>query len=88
MAINDILAQVGDAQDFIVEIPAGNASYTPEDVLLKSNGAILCADDQIKTVANELVEASRHMYEVFGMELSFRLSFRDDTSNSYDEIFY
>ncbi len=36
------------------------------------------ADDQIKTVANELVEASRHMYEVFGMELSFRLSFRDD----------
>lgn len=32
----------------------------------------------IKTVANELVEASRHMYEVFGMELSFRLSFRDD----------
>ncbi len=44
MAINDILAQVGDGQDFIVEIPAGNASYTPEDVLLKSNGAILCAE--------------------------------------------
>lgn len=34
-------------------------------------------DDQIKTVATELVHASREMYGVFGMELSFRLSFRD-----------
>jgi hypothetical protein len=52
MAINDILAQVGDAQDFIVEIPAGNASYTPEDVLLKSNGAILCAEVPAVTGGN------------------------------------
>ncbi len=36
------------------------------------------ADDQIKTVATELVHASREMYGVFGMELKFRLSFRDD----------
>ena len=36
------------------------------------------ADNQIKTVATELVEASREMYNVFGMQLSFRLSFRDD----------
>lgn len=36
------------------------------------------ADDQIKVVATELVEASREMYEVFNMELKFRLSFRDD----------
>lgn len=36
------------------------------------------ADNQIKTVATELVEASREMYSVFGMDLKFRLSFRDD----------
>ena len=36
------------------------------------------ADSQIKAVATELVEASREMYSVFGMELKFRLSFRDD----------
>ncbi len=44
MAISDILAQPGDSQDFLVEIPAGNASYVPQDILLKSNGAILCAE--------------------------------------------
>ncbi len=35
-------------------------------------------EDQIKQVAGELVEAANHMYKVFGMELAFRLSFRDD----------
>ncbi len=35
-------------------------------------------EDQIKQVAGELVEAANHMYDVFGMELAFRLSFRDD----------
>ncbi len=37
------------------------------------------ADYQIKTVATELVEAAQEMYGVFGMELSFRLSFRDES---------
>lgn len=36
------------------------------------------AQQQIKQVATELVEASQEMYSVFGMNLSFRLSFRDD----------
>ncbi|HVV66669.1 MAG TPA: threonine--tRNA ligase [Candidatus Saccharimonadales bacterium] len=36
------------------------------------------AEDQVKDVATELVEASREMYSVFDMELKFRLSFRDD----------
>lgn len=40
------------------------------------------AEAQIKSVATELVEASREMYSVFNMELKFRLSFRDD-SESY-----
>lgn len=37
------------------------------------------AEGQIKAVATELVEASREMYSVFGMDLKFRLSFRDDS---------
>ena len=40
------------------------------------------AEAQIKSVATELVEASREMYSVFNMELKFRLRFRDD-SESY-----
>lgn len=36
------------------------------------------ADNQIKVVASGLVEAAQEMYSVFGMELKFRLSFRDE----------
>ena len=36
------------------------------------------AESQIKQVATDLVEASREMYGIFGMDLKFRLSFRDD----------
>lgn len=49
MALTDILAQVGDGQDFILEIPAGNAGYTPSDVLLGAGGAFLCAEIPIVT---------------------------------------
>lgn len=44
MAITDILAQPGDGQDFIVEIPAGNGSYVSNDVLIGNEGAFLCAE--------------------------------------------
>jgi len=36
------------------------------------------AQEQIKSVATELVEASQEMYSVLGMSLKFRLSFRDE----------
>lgn len=36
------------------------------------------AENQIKQVATELVEASWEMYGIFDMKLKFRLSFRDD----------
>ncbi|PID30744.1 threonine--tRNA ligase [Candidatus Saccharibacteria bacterium] len=35
-------------------------------------------NDQIKQVASELVAAATHLYKVLGMNLAFRLSFRDD----------
>ncbi len=44
MAINDIVGQTGDGQDFILEIPAGNALYVPEDILIEEEGAILCVE--------------------------------------------
>lgn len=44
MAITDILAPTGDAQDFIVEIPAGNGSYTPNDTLIETDGALLLTE--------------------------------------------
>lgn len=44
MAINDILAQSGDGQDFVLEIPVGNSSYVPNDALLQSSGVLLCSE--------------------------------------------
>jgi threonyl-tRNA synthetase len=39
---------------------------------------VFAREDQIKTVASELVEAAQEMYTQLGMKLKFRLSFRDD----------
>ncbi len=44
MAITDILAPVGDTQDFIIEIPVGNSSYTPNDVLVETSGSLVCSE--------------------------------------------
>lgn len=44
MAILDILAQSGDGQDFILEIPVGNGAYVPADILIESAGNLLCVE--------------------------------------------
>ncbi len=44
MPIIDILAQVGDGQDFILEIPAGNPSFIPSDILIETDGNMLCSE--------------------------------------------
>jgi hypothetical protein len=49
MAITDILAQPGDKQDFILEIPVGNASYVPNDILMGSENAFLCVEIPVVT---------------------------------------
>ncbi len=49
MAINDIVGQSGDGQDFIVEIPAGNAGYVPADILTETDGALLCVETPLVT---------------------------------------
>lgn len=44
MALSDIVGATGDSQDFIVELPAGNGSYVPADILMGSDEAILCVE--------------------------------------------
>lgn len=44
MAINDILGQEGDGQDYLIEIPAGNASYFPNDIVIGEDEALLCSE--------------------------------------------
>jgi hypothetical protein len=44
MAMNDILAPIGDTQDFIVEIPTGNSGYVPNDILIGEDESILCSE--------------------------------------------
>lgn len=46
--------------------------------LTQDDSHAFVAESQIKKVAGELIEASLEMYRVFGMELKFRLSFKDD----------
>ena len=49
MAINDIVASSGDGQDFILEIPNGNASYTPSDIVIEKDGSLLCTEVPLAT---------------------------------------
>lgn len=44
MASIDIVGQIGDGQDFILEIPLGNSGYTPSDVLIGTNGVPLLSE--------------------------------------------
>lgn len=52
MAITDILGQSGDSQDFILEIPSGNASYTPSDILFEDDGTLMCTETPVVTGGN------------------------------------
>jgi len=44
MAINDIVGMSGDGQDFVLEIPVGNAAYVPVDVLSETDGVLMLAE--------------------------------------------
>lgn len=52
MALIDIVAQEGDGQGFILEIPEGNTSYTPNDILIEPDGNIQCSEIP-EIIANE-----------------------------------
>ena len=39
---------------------------------------VFCREDQIDQIAKELVDAAKELYKTIGMELKFRLSFKDE----------
>lgn len=50
--------------------------------ITQDDSHVFCTDDQIEEVFSELIEDAKAAYELLGLELSLRLSFRDD-SDSY-----
>lgn len=47
--------------------------------ITQDDSHVFCTEDQVEQVFSELIESSREMYELLGLKLSLRLSFRDDT---------
>jgi threonyl-tRNA synthetase len=47
--------------------------------ITQDDSHVFCTEDQVEQVFAELIEDARTLYGVFGLELSFTLSFRDDS---------
>jgi len=53
--------------------------------ITQDDSHVFCAEDQVEGIFSELIESAQHMYELLGMKLSLRLSFRDDADNYLGE---
>lgn len=53
--------------------------------ITQDDSHVFCTDDQVEGIFSELIESAQHMYELLGMKLSLRLSFRDDADNYLGE---
>lgn len=49
--------------------------------ITQDDSHVFCGEDQIEGVFAELIESAQEMYELLGLKLSLRLSFRDDADN-------
>lgn len=49
--------------------------------ITQDDSHVFCMSDQVEGVFSELIESAQHMYELLGMKLSLRLSFRDQADN-------
>lgn len=49
--------------------------------ITQDDSHVFCTEDQVEGVFSELIESSHEMYELLGLKLSLRLSFRDDADN-------
>ncbi|HEY5695255.1 MAG TPA: threonine--tRNA ligase [Candidatus Saccharimonadales bacterium] len=49
--------------------------------ITQDDSHVFCSEDQIEDVFAELIESAQAMYELLGLKLSLRLSFRDDADN-------
>jgi threonyl-tRNA synthetase len=49
--------------------------------ITQDDSHVFCSEDQIESVFAELIESAQAMYELLGLKLSLRLSFRDDADS-------
>lgn len=49
--------------------------------ITQDDSHVFCTEDQVEQVFAELIESAQQMYELLGLKLSLRLSFRDDADN-------
>lgn len=49
--------------------------------ITQDDSHVFCSEDQIEGVFAELIASAQEMYELLGLKLSLRLSFRDDADN-------
>lgn len=53
--------------------------------ITQDDSHVFCTEEQVKEVFAELVESAKSLYELLGLKLSLRLSFRDDTDSYLGE---
>ncbi len=53
--------------------------------LTQDDSHVFCSEDQVEEEASKLVHAAQEMYKTLGMQLKFRLSFRDDSDGYLGE---
>ncbi len=49
--------------------------------ITQDDSHVFCTNDQVGQIFSELIESAQSLYELVGMKLSLRLSFRDDADN-------
>ena len=49
--------------------------------ITQDDSHVFCTNDQVGAIFSELIEGAQSLYELVGMKLSLRLSFRDDADN-------
>ncbi|MGE5298555.1 MAG: threonine--tRNA ligase [Acidobacteriota bacterium] len=49
--------------------------------ITQDDSHVFCTNDQVGRIFSELIESAQSLYELVGMKLSLRLSFRDDADN-------
>ncbi len=49
--------------------------------ITQDDSHVFCTDEQVEQIFSELIESAKEMYELLGLKLSLRLSFRDDADN-------
>lgn len=49
--------------------------------ITQDDSHVFCTEDQVEAIFSELIESAQGLYDLLGLKLSLRLSFRDDADN-------